>query len=357
MFLFAALLPATPILLAQSDRAARGWFRCDTNTGGDTIYATPFFDWTGTFADLQNAFEQHLLAKYGYKGRVSCSMAYQDGNTPAKLQADMQRQYTQFRAQGKQIVELSWTILSPGVTLAYQCFGLAKVRRAGVPDSSYLLHSEVVRHLVDNGGELARAWIDELKRLHPGWYFQSPGCNLLPADPAKYPAFLNSMVEMWAGSKPKVVQLDWQYRAGSGRRDRGGGQAARVLLRADRQHAEDGVHHAGALGRSGVGTDGLPVRLAAVRARQPRQGRLHRRVRGGDDEAGDGGAKWPPGTVRQPGLHDPRRGLDLRPGCAPRRGQGSGSSRKPAFRRSACGAPQRRPAIPPWTGSGAPCPR
>jgi hypothetical protein len=210
-----AMLSVTPLLPAQSDRAARGWFRCDTNTGGDTIYATPFFDWTGTFDVLQNAFEQHLLAKYGYTGRVACSMASPGGNTLANLQTDMQRQYSQFRAQGKKIVELSWTILSPGVTLAYQCFGLAKVRRAGVPDSSYLLHSEPVRIKVDNGDELGNAWTDELKRLHPGWYFQSPGCNLLPADPAKYPAFLNSMVEMWAGSKPKVVQLDWQYQTGA----------------------------------------------------------------------------------------------------------------------------------------------
>ena len=215
LFMLVALLPVTPILLAQSDRAARGWFRCDTNTGGDTIYATPFFDWTGTFDVLQNAFEQHLMAKYGYKGRVNCSMASPAGNTLASLQADMQRQYSQFRAQGKKIVELSWTMLSPGVTLAYQCFGVAKVRRAGMPDSTYLLHSEVVRIKVDNGGELYAAWIDELKRLHPGWYFQSPGCNLLPADPAQHPAFLNSMVNMYASSKPKVVQLDWQFQPGA----------------------------------------------------------------------------------------------------------------------------------------------
>ena len=93
-----ALLYVAPVLLAQSDRPARGWFRCDTNTGGDTIYATPFFDWTGTFDELQNAFQQHLMAKYAYSGRVSCSMASPGGNTLANLQADMQRQYTQFRA-------------------------------------------------------------------------------------------------------------------------------------------------------------------------------------------------------------------------------------------------------------------
>lgn len=210
-----ALLYVAPVLLAQSDRPARGWFRCDTNTGGDTIYATPFFDWTGTFDELQNAFQQHLMAKYAYSGRVSCSMASPGGNTLANLQADMQRQYTQFRAQGKKIVELSWTILSPGVTLAYQCFGVAQVRRAGMPDSTYLLHSEVVRIKVGNSGELATAWVDELKRLHPGWYFPSPGCSLLPADPAEHQAFLNSMVEMYASSKPNVSQLDWRYQPGA----------------------------------------------------------------------------------------------------------------------------------------------
>lgn len=211
----ATVLPITSLLPAQSDRSARGWFRCDTNTGGDTIYATPFFDWTGTFDVLQNAFQQHLLAKYGYKGRVNCSMASPGGSTQASLQADMQRQYTQFRAQGKKIVELSWTILSPGVTLAYQCFGLAKVRRAGMADSTYLLYSKVTRIQVGNGEELYTAWIDELNRIHPGWYFQSPGCNLLPADPAEHPAFLSSMVAMYANSKPVVTQLDWQYRVGA----------------------------------------------------------------------------------------------------------------------------------------------
>lgn len=210
-----ALLAIASALSAQSDRAAKGWFRCDTNTGGDTIYATPFFDWTGTFDALQNAFQQHLIAKYGYKGRVNCSMANPGGNTLAALTADMQRQYTQFRAQGKKIVETSWTITNPGVTLSYQCFGVAKVRRAGMPDSTYLLHSRIVRIGIAEGGELYTAWTDELKRLHPGWYFPSPGCNLLPADPAEHPAFLESMVGMYANSKPRVVQLDWQFQPGA----------------------------------------------------------------------------------------------------------------------------------------------
>jgi len=210
-----AFLQVAPTLSAQSDREARGWFRCDTNTGGDTIYATPFFDWTGTFDVLQNAFQQHLIAKYGYKGRVNCSMAYPGGNTLAALTADMQRQYTQFRAQGKKIVETSWTITSPGVTLAYQCFGIAKVRRAGMPDSSYLLYSRAVRVKVTEAGELSTSWIDELKRIHPGWYFPSPGCNLLPADPAEHQAYLESMEAMYAGSKPKVMQLDWQFQPGA----------------------------------------------------------------------------------------------------------------------------------------------
>jgi hypothetical protein len=215
LLVFAAIPLITSTLLAQSDRPARGWFRCDTNIGGETIYATPFFDWTGTFDELQNAFQQHLMAKYGYKERVNCSMASPNANTLAKLQADMQRQYTQFGTQGKKIVELPWTITSAGVTLAYQCFGVAQVRRAGIPDSSYLLHSKVVRIQVGNGGELSTAWIDELKRLHPGWFFPSPGCNLLPADPAKHQAFLDSMVEMYATSKPKVTRLDWEYQPGA----------------------------------------------------------------------------------------------------------------------------------------------
>ena len=215
LLVLVSLPHVTSTLPAQSDRPAKGWFRCDTNTGGNTIYATPFFDWTGTFDELQNAFQQHLLAKYGYKERVSCSMASPNGNTLAKLQADMQRQYTQFRAQGKKIVELPWTITGAGVTLAYQCFGVARVRRAGVPDSTYVLHSKVVRIKLGDAGELSTAWSDELKRLHPGWFFPSPGCNLLPADPAKHKAYLDSMVELYASTQPQVTQLDWQYQPGA----------------------------------------------------------------------------------------------------------------------------------------------
>ena len=61
-------------LAAQFDRPARGNWYCDTRSDPQTIYATPFFDWTGLAAELQNAFQQHLLAKYAYKGQPSCSM-------------------------------------------------------------------------------------------------------------------------------------------------------------------------------------------------------------------------------------------------------------------------------------------
>ena len=210
-----AMVVAAPALLAQSDRPAKGWFRCDTNTGGVTIYATPFFDWTGMFDELQNAFQQHMLSKYGYTERVNCSMASPNGNTLATLQADMQRQYAQFRAQGKKIVEIPWTIASPGITLAYQCFGVAQVRRAGMPDSTYLLHSKIFRIAVGTQAELSLSWVDELKRLHPGWYFPSPGCNLLPSDPAAHKDFYDRTAAMYASLKPRVTQLDWAYRPGA----------------------------------------------------------------------------------------------------------------------------------------------
>ena len=138
------------------------------------------FDWTGLAAELQNAFQQHLLAKYAYKGQASCSMGSPNGRPASELQADMQRQYSQFRAQGKKIVETGFTMASPGITLAYGCFGVAKVRRAGMPDSTYYLTSKVFRLKPgDHGAELSNAWIDHLKSIHPGWYFQSPGCLLL----------------------------------------------------------------------------------------------------------------------------------------------------------------------------------
>jgi hypothetical protein len=209
--LLTALL-ATTALHAQSDRPMKGFWRCDTNVGPETIYATPFMDWTGMGQELGNAFQQHLLKKYGYKGNISCSMATPAANTLDKLQADMQRQYAQFRAQGKKVVEESWTITSPGVTLAYACFGLGQVKR----DSAFYLHSKVLRVPVGGMADLSTSWINHLKRIHPGWYFQSPGCNMLPADPAKHQSIIESQLGMYPNVKAKVEQLDWQYQPNAG---------------------------------------------------------------------------------------------------------------------------------------------
>ena len=220
--MFRVLLPLAVVsvcpassLLAQYDRPANGRWQCDTNFGGATIYATPFFEWTGLADELKNAFQQHLLAKYGYKEQAGCRMASPGGPTVAQLDADMRRQHAQFRAQGKQVVEVPWTIASPGVTLAYTCFGVAQVRRAGMADSTYVLRSRIFRIQVGNGGELSTSWIDHLKSLHPGWYFQSPGCILLPADPARHQAIIDSQVAMYEHLKPSITQLDWQYRPGA----------------------------------------------------------------------------------------------------------------------------------------------
>jgi hypothetical protein len=215
-----ALVAATTLLVtsamtAQSDRPAKGRWQCDTNMGGPTIYATQFFEWTGHAAELQNAFQQHLLAQHGYKERVNCRMASPGGPALAELDADMQRQHVQFRAQGKKVVPVPWTITSPGVTLAYTCFGVAQVRRTGIADSTYILRSKVYRIQVGSQAELSLRWIDHLKSLHPDWYFQSPGCVLLPADAAGHQAIIDAQVAMYERFKPRVTQLDWPYRSGA----------------------------------------------------------------------------------------------------------------------------------------------
>jgi hypothetical protein len=83
----ATTLCLSSTLLAQSDRPANGRWQCDTNMGGPTIYATPYFEWTGLAGELQNAFQQHLLARYGYKERVNCRMGSPGGPTVAQLDA------------------------------------------------------------------------------------------------------------------------------------------------------------------------------------------------------------------------------------------------------------------------------
>jgi hypothetical protein len=210
----AAMLLGTSTLPAQSDRPATGRWQCDTNVGGPTIYATPFFEWSGLAAELQNAFQQYLQASYGYKERVSCRMASPGGPTVSQLDADMQRQHAQFRAQGYQVVAVPWTITSPGVTLGYTCFGVAQVRRAGLAESVYVLRSRIFRIQAGNQAELNTSWIEHLKSLHPDWNFQSPGCPLLPADPAGHQAYIDSHVAMYERFKPNLSLLDWEYRPG-----------------------------------------------------------------------------------------------------------------------------------------------
>ncbi|MES2306571.1 MAG: hypothetical protein V4558_13765 [Gemmatimonadota bacterium] len=217
LFLVAFLAPlGVSALLAQFDRPVRGNWYCDTQADPQTTYATAFFDWTGLAAEAQNAFQQHLLAKYGYKGRVGCSVARPDGRPLPELQADMQRQYAQFRAQGRKVVETGFTMAAPGITLAYGCFAIATVRRPGMPDSSYFFSSKVFRLKPgDHGGELSNAWIAQIKSLHPGWFFPSPGCLLLPADPAAHAAIYDGQAQMYANLKPKVTQLDWDFAPGA----------------------------------------------------------------------------------------------------------------------------------------------
>lgn len=209
-----ALVHGASLLPAQSDRPATGLWQCDNNTGARTIYATRFFEWRGLTQEAENAFRQYLQSAHGYKDRVTCRMARPGGMTLAQLDADMQRQWGQFRAQGFQVVSVPWTIASPGVTVPYTCYGLARVRRPGMADSAYIFRSKTFRIPVGTYEKLGTDWITFLKNLHPDWYFQSQGCVLLPADPAAHQAVIDAPLEMFAQLKPNVREVDWEYRPG-----------------------------------------------------------------------------------------------------------------------------------------------
>jgi hypothetical protein len=211
----AAMALGAATLPAQSDRPATGLWQCDNNTGPRTIYATAFFEWTGLGTELQNAFQQYLRSEHGYTDRVHCRMAYPGALTLTQLDADMQRQHVQFRAQGFRVVSVPWTVASPGVTVAYTCFGVAQVRRPGMADSVYVLRSRIFRIPLGQQGDLNLKWIAHLKELHPDWYFQGQGCVLLPADPEAHQSLIDAQAAMYQRFRPQVRQVDWEYRAGS----------------------------------------------------------------------------------------------------------------------------------------------
>ena len=208
---FSSLLIPARILAAQGDdRPQEGHWSCFTAYDpGESIYVTPVWDGAALMQEVSNAFSGFLFTKYGYKDRVFCSRAIMSGSTVAKLTGDNESRNKQWAAAGKKIVATGWTFDPASARLPYLCAGYAQVRTAGVLKEYHFIN-KVLQIPGSTQDKLSLAWVDYLNKLNPGYYYQSPGCLLLPAEPTAQKERIDGQIGMYAARKPEIVRTEWE---------------------------------------------------------------------------------------------------------------------------------------------------
>jgi hypothetical protein len=211
--LVAALALALPsAAFAQDSRAREGHHHCYAFAQDQkTYYTTGVWDGTFFLHEVSNAFSQELLARYGYKDRVTCSRAEQALSTLAKVTTDFQNMAAQWRAAGAKVVDVPWTYNPSTAKLPHLCWALAQVQQ----DGKRSLYQYVNRTILLPGGTQAAATLafaGHVKTLRPGAYFPVPGgCSLLPADPEGQQRQVDGTLTMYLTQKPEVIRLEWTY--------------------------------------------------------------------------------------------------------------------------------------------------
>jgi hypothetical protein len=190
-----------------------GHWMCQSVGSETTFYFSDVFDANALSGEVANAFSQALAAKYGVKTRISCSVAYMSGSTVAGLQAGRKTQAAQLRQSGKTVVETGWVFVPANVRLPYLCSGFVTVQKAGEP-TNYLYLTQVLQMPGSVLDKLEGQWRDYLKGLHPGFYYNPQGCNLLSPDPTAQEAMLGSMTDQFKAQNPQIVHVDWTWAPG-----------------------------------------------------------------------------------------------------------------------------------------------
>lgn len=199
--------------LAQDTRAREGHHHCYAFTEDQkTYYTTGVWDGTFFLQEVSNAFSQELLARYGYKGRVTCSRAEQDLSTLAKITTDFQDLAAQWRARGANVVDVPWTYDPSTARLLHLCWALAQVQHQDGKRSLYQYVNQTI--LLPGGTQAAAslAFAEHVKTLRPGAYLPVPGgCSLLPADPEGQQRQVDGTLDMYQTQEPEVIRLEWTY--------------------------------------------------------------------------------------------------------------------------------------------------
>ncbi len=209
---FALAFAASAARAGEVSPMQEGYWFCQTVQSAPTatLYVSDHFEANADRSEVPSAFKKMLAAKYGYAGQVSCSTALKGAGILEKISGDNQRWYGQIRAGGGKVVETHWTFAAEAERLSYQCSGGAEHMKGDMRAATYL-YTDVLDMPGSEQAKLSEAWIAHIETLHPGWFFASKGCTLLPADATERKSMIDNMMASWKAHNAELVRLDWKY--------------------------------------------------------------------------------------------------------------------------------------------------
>jgi hypothetical protein len=90
-----------------------GIWSCQSLGDNGPFYQSSVFAVAANANAIKTAFAQMLGSKYGYKGDVTCSMAYRRTGVMEKLQSDQKSYALQLHNAGRNVVQTGWSYSGP----------------------------------------------------------------------------------------------------------------------------------------------------------------------------------------------------------------------------------------------------
>jgi hypothetical protein len=198
----ASLFPFAIARAGESGPSPGGSLFCQSVGDPQPKYFSDVFVMKAGMEGVDNAFTQELIAKYGFKGSSSCSLAY--AQTPlAKVKEDVQRQIAQLRAGGTKVVETNWTYVPEAVKLPRFCFAYVTV--GGVTTAHVTDILEVPGSTTTQ--DLQKTWSAHISQQHANAY---PQCLLLPPGEMEQKNYA-SQLDQWKAKNYKIERAAWSY--------------------------------------------------------------------------------------------------------------------------------------------------
>ncbi|HET7134201.1 MAG TPA: hypothetical protein VFJ95_18215, partial [Gammaproteobacteria bacterium] len=175
---------------------------CQSTGNAQPKYFSGVFVMTSGMEGVDNAFTQELIAKYGFKGTSSCSVAY--AQTPiAKVKEDVERQIAQLKAGGTNVVATSWVYVPAAVKLPRFCFAYVTVTGVTTAYTTDILQVPGSTTTDD----LKKSWSAYFSKQHAN---ASPQCLLLPPGEMEQKNYA-SQLDQWKAKNYKIERVAWSY--------------------------------------------------------------------------------------------------------------------------------------------------